>query len=101
MSVVAIIMLVVRIFNIIEYHLTSLIMMMLMMNIKKCQPGCEGMYRRISKMMMQMMLISLTMVINLAARECTVEYPPLRPAPSASDISRSKFAPPVTWEQRT
>ena len=74
---------------------------MLMMNIKGCQPGCEGMYRRISKMMMQMMLISLTMVINLAARECTVEYPPLRPAPSARDISRSKFAPPVTWEQRT
>ena len=37
---------------------------------------------------------------DLAARECWVEYPPLRPAPSARDISKSKFAPPVTckWE---
>ena len=75
--------------------------MMLIMNILGYQPGLEGVYCRVSKMMMQMMLISSTMVINLAARECTVEYPPLRPAPSASDISRSKFAPPVTWEQRT
>ena len=38
---------------------------------------------------------------DLAAREWWVEYPPLRPAPSAKDISRSKFAPPVTCRRNS
>jgi hypothetical protein len=39
---------------------------------------------------------SSTLTLSLAARVVGVEYPPLSPAPSARDFSRSMLAPPVT-----